>query len=216
MQNYFTLYTLFIKGDTKFWLVVLDKYKKLQPRHKGLTLILKYKSALLCCISLRCEYQIPKKFCFPFHRKIDKFLVNKPSASLISVPLSPAPPWCWTLKCRPTKSRVGHRQTYEQQSLFPTPLLPTSTQLDPDTNVSATLGSTWSHFSCPFAPTAQPRSISTCCSRQGSGCPQRAVTWGPRSHPGHHSLKWELPNAKTTSESLTPTDCSRGFLNASA
>lgn len=104
MQNYFTLYTLFIKGDTKFWLVVLDKYKKLQPRHKGLTLILKYKSALLCCISLRCEYQIPKKFCFPFHRKIDKFLVNKPSASLISVPLSPAPP-------RPTKSRVGHRQT---------------------------------------------------------------------------------------------------------
>lgn len=62
MQNYFTLYTLFIKGDTKFWLVVLDKYKKLQTRHKRLTLILKYKSALLCCFSLRCKYQIPKRF----------------------------------------------------------------------------------------------------------------------------------------------------------
>lgn len=51
MQNYFTLYTRFIKGDTKFWLVVLDKYKKLQTRHKGLTLILKYKSAL-CVVFL--------------------------------------------------------------------------------------------------------------------------------------------------------------------
>lgn len=76
MQNYFTLYTLFIKGDTKFWLVVLDKYKKLQTRHKGLTLILKYKSAL--CVSLRYEYQIPKGFWFPFARKTDKFPVDEP------------------------------------------------------------------------------------------------------------------------------------------
>lgn len=69
MQNYFTLYTLFIKGDTKFWLVVLDKYKKLQTRHKGLTLSLKYKSALLCCISLRCKYHIPNRFYIFFFKE---------------------------------------------------------------------------------------------------------------------------------------------------
>lgn len=69
MQNYFTLYTLFIKGDTKFWLVVLDKYKKLQTRHKGLTSILKYKSALLCCISLRCNTKFLGDFTSSFSKK---------------------------------------------------------------------------------------------------------------------------------------------------
>lgn len=47
----------------------LDKYKKLQTRHKGLTVILKYKSALLCCISLRCKYQIPKRFYIFFFKE---------------------------------------------------------------------------------------------------------------------------------------------------
>lgn len=78
MQNYFTLYTLFIKGDTKFWLVVLDKYKKLQTRHKGLTLILKCKSAL-CVVFL---WDVNTKFLrdfyfFLFQRKNDKFPLFK-------------------------------------------------------------------------------------------------------------------------------------------
>lgn len=122
MQNYFTLYTLFIKGDTKFWLVVLDKYKKLQPRHKGLTLILKYKSALLYCISLRCEYQIPKRFCFPFQRKVDKFLVNKPfSISFIYHFLfPPAVPLSVTLQ---NQGWALHRPTSEPQILYPAPPL---------------------------------------------------------------------------------------------
>lgn len=68
MQNYFTLYTLFIKEDTKFWLVVLDKYKKLQTRHKGLTLIFKYKSALCVVFLWDVNTKFLKDFTFSFFK----------------------------------------------------------------------------------------------------------------------------------------------------
>lgn len=100
MQNYFTLYTLFIKGDTKFWLVVLDKYKKLQTRHKGLTLILKYKSALLCCISLRRNTKFVRDFTFPVNESLS--ICSVPSHSLLVPETMPmrSRPGQWLLQWR--------------------------------------------------------------------------------------------------------------------
>lgn len=114
MQNYFTLYTLFIKGDTKFWLVVLDKYKKLQTRHKGLTLILKYKSALLCCISLRCNTKFLRDFTFSFSKKtwhisskqVPLYFAQSPTNSLLVPETMPMRnrPRQWLLQCKTPQS----------------------------------------------------------------------------------------------------------------
>lgn len=106
MQNYFTLYTLFIKGDTKFWLVVSDKYKKLQTRHKGLTLILKYKSALCVVFLWDVNTKFLRDFTFSFFK-------GKWQISLKQVPPHQLSPTLPSLSARhlrhiKKKSKVGH------------------------------------------------------------------------------------------------------------
>lgn len=119
MQNYFTLYTLFIKGDTKFWLVVLDKYKKLQTRHKGLTLILKYKSALCVVFLWDVNIKFLRDFNFPFSkekRQVSLKQVPLHQLKLSIILLSPSLSARHLLHIE--KSGAGHSHMYVDQTLL--------------------------------------------------------------------------------------------------